>query len=51
MNRTVTAATDTTNSGKYFDTSMKNYRKQANYQVCEPLSRLCSDVIQVQMNN
>ena len=42
---------DTTNSGKYFDTSMKNYRKQANYQVCEPLSRLCSDVIQVQMNN
>lgn len=39
------------NNGKYFDTSLKHYRKKARYQVCESSGNICSDEIDVQMNN
>jgi PKD repeat protein len=41
---------DTTNSGKYYDISVKNNRKLARYQVCETSSNVCSNEIKVQIN-
>jgi PKD repeat protein len=41
---------DTTNSGKYYDISIKNQRKLARYQVCETSSNVCSNEIKVQIN-